>query len=301
MNILEIAVIAITVLLAAAGYRKGFVRKLASLLSLVISVVLVSVSLPYVTDFLKDRTPVYDFIVKQCREVAEEQIAGVIGSGSAEGTALEAYRGMGREEIKSLMAQEGYDSSVIDSLTDEQLEDYRDQYIQRYAARYFSGDQTLSDQPDSYTQSELIARLPVPQVFRDQLLENNTAEGYQRLGVSTFQDYIVHFSATVILNVLSFLAALLLVQLAMRLVLAALDILSRAPVLGGLNRAAGMLLGLLEALFLLWLFFMAVSAASTTKAGLALMSMIQESRLLSALYDSNFFMQIALQAAAMLL
>lgn len=301
MNILEIIIIVLAVIFAVTGYHTGFVRKLASLLSLVISVALVSVCLPYVTNFLKNSTPVYDMIVKQCREIAENQIAGVLDSGGATDTALDAYRDMGREEIKELMRQEGYDSSVIDSLTDEQLESYREQFIQQYAARYLSGDQSLGNQPDSVTQAELIGHLPLPQVFREQLLNNNTSEGYAKLGVSTFQDYIVHFCATVILNVVSFVVAFVLVQLALRMVIAALDILSQAPVLSTVNRVAGLLLGLLQLLFLLWIFFVAVSAASATEIGLQLMSMIQESRLLGYLYDSNLFMRIVLQAAGMFL
>lgn len=306
MNILEIIVIVLTVIFAVFGYWKGFVRKLASLLSLVISIFLVSVCLPYVTSFLKESTPVYDYIVKQCREVAMEQIAGVSGmensGGSSSGAELDQYRNMDREEIKSLMQQEGYDSSVIDSLTDEQLENYRNEFIQRYAARYFSGDLSPENQqPDSHAQEELIRQLPLPEIFRKQLLENNNDAGYEKLGVTTFVDYLVHFCATMILNVLSFLAVFLLTQILFRIVIAALDILSHIPVIGGLNRAAGLLFGLLEALLLLWIFFMIVSAIQTTETGLYLMSMIQESSFLSYLYDSNLFMQIVLRTVSMFL
>lgn len=249
MNILEIIVIVLTVLFAVTGYRKGFVRKLASLLSLVVSVGLVSVCLPYVTDFLKDSTPVYDMILKQCREVVEDQIAGALDPGSVAG--------------------------------------------------YLSGGLLQGDQPDSTVQNELIGRLPLPRMFREQLLDNNNSEGYRKLGVTTFQEYVIHFSATVILNAVSFVAALLMVQIALRIVVAALDILSHAPVLGLVNRAAGLLLGLLQMLFLLWIFFTAVSALSATEAGLYLMSMIQESRFLGGLYDSNLFMRIVLQMAGL--
>ncbi len=252
MNILEIIIIVLTAIFAVTGYCKGFVMKLASLLSLVISVALVSMCLPYVTDFLKNSTPVYDMIVKQCREVVEDQIASVLDSGSATEGALDTYRDMGHE-------------------------------------------------PDSFTQRELIENLPLPKFFREQLLGNNTSEGYQKLGVSTFQEYIVHFNATVILNVVSFVVAFLLVQIALRMVIAALDILSRAPVLSLINRVAGLLLGLLQMLFLLWIFFMVVSAVSATEIGLYLMSMVQESRILGYLYDSNLFMRIVLQVAGMFL
>lgn len=259
MNILEIIIIVMTVLFAATGYRKGFVRKLASLLSLVVSVVLVSMCLPYVTDFLKNSTPVYDMIEKQCRGILEDQIESALGAGSMTGSAPDFYGDVGLDAYQ-IMGQEAIAA-------------------------------------DSSLQTKLIERLPLPQAFREQLLDNNNSEGYQKLGVTTFPDYVVNFSATVILNVVSFIVAFLLVQIALRLVIAALDILSQAPVLSLLNRVAGLLLGLLQMLFLLWIFFMAISAASATEAGLYLMSMVQESSLLSYLYDSNLFMRIVLQAA----
>lgn len=262
MNILELIVIALIVIFAVTGYQKGFVRKLASLLSLVVSVALVSVCLPYVTDFLKNSTPVYGMIVKQCREIVETRVAGGPGYGSAEDGGLDGYPDMGSGKAGALTGDEGFGSLV---------------------------------------QSELIENLPLPKVFRDQLLENNTDEGYQKLGVSTFQDYIANFIATVILNVISFIAALLLVQIALRIVIAALDILTKAPVLSQMNRVAGLLLGLLQVLFLLWIFFMLLSAFSATETGLYLMSMVQESRFLGYLYDSNLFMRIVLQAAGMFL
>ena len=78
MNILEIAVVILIAVFAIAGWRKGFVRKLASMLSFVISIILVAVFLPYMTEFLKTETPVYDYIVKQCREVMAENLADAI-------------------------------------------------------------------------------------------------------------------------------------------------------------------------------------------------------------------------------
>ena len=60
MNLLEIIVLIVIAGIALSGYRKGFVRKLASMVSFVLSIVLVSVFLPYMTDFLKKSTPVYD-------------------------------------------------------------------------------------------------------------------------------------------------------------------------------------------------------------------------------------------------
>lgn len=336
MNILEIAVVVLIVVFAIAGWRRGFVRKLASMLSFVISIILVAVFLPYVTEFLKTETPVYDYIVKECREViignlADAFIAGNAGAGDRAGesaallktaSAASDYGGISREQIKDLMEQYGYDSAIVDALTDEQLEAYKEKYAQQYIEQYFgaeesagqtgsegqtgSAGQTGSEGQTGSTgqltkieQTELIGRLPIPEALRELLIDYNNEEGYRSLGVSGFADYLIHFLATVILNVIAFIASVILVQILLHLAIGALDILAHIPLIGGLNRLLGLVLGLVQALFFLWLFFLVLSMTSATQWGLQLMDMVQSSQALSALYDSNLFLEIVVRTMAM--
>ncbi len=355
MNILEIAVLILIAGFALAGWRRGFVRKLASMLSLVVSIVLVSVFLPYMTEFLKTDTPVYEYIVKQCREVVTENLSGVLTAGSFEGGsqenkdagAADSYRDMGREEIKALMEQYGYDSSIVDALSDEQLEEYKEKYIEQYVQQYFGGgdgaptgemtkieqteliehlpalsDEQLEEYKEKYIeqyvqqyfgggdgaptgemtkieQTELIEHLPIPEALRELLLNYNNDEGYSSLGVSSFQDYLIHFIATMILNVIAFVSAVILVQILLHVAITALDILAHIPLIGGVNRLLGLLLGCIQALFFLWLFFLILSMMSATQWGMQLMDMVQSSQALSSLYDSNLFLQIVVRTAAM--
>ena len=308
MNLLEIIVIAVTFLLAAWGFKKGFVKKLASMVSLVLSVILVSLLLPYMTGFLKNNTPVYDYIVKQCESVVADKVTQSLTSdgttGENSGSQLDVYRNMGRDQIKSLMEQNGYDSSVIDGLSDAQLEAYKEQYIQQYVEQYLGGGTDPQAQTGAEEQfgrierQELIESLPLPETLKELLMDNNNDEGYRSLDVTTFQDYVIQMIASVILNVVSFIAAVLLVQIILWIVIAALDFLSHIPVISIVNRLAGLLLGIVQALFFLWLFFLILSMASATEAGLQLMSMVQESSLLSYLYNENLFMKIVIGTAA---
>lgn len=318
MNILEIAVVILIAVFAIAGWRKGFVRKLASMLSFVISIILVAVFLPYMTEFLKTETPVYDYIVKQCREVMAENLADAItmenvdvqsgtwgGSDSLKmANAISDYSDISREQIKSLMEQYGYDSAVVDALSDEQLEAYKEKYAQQYIQQYFGAEEggvqgSGTGQLTKIEQTELIEHLPIPEALRDLLLDYNNDEGYRSLGVTGFADYLVHFLATVILNVIAFVAAVILVQILLHLVIGALDILAHIPLIGGLNRLLGLILGLVQALFFLWLFFLILSMTSATQWGLQLMDMVQSSQTLSALYDSNLFLEIVVRTVAM--
>lgn len=309
INILEIAVAAVILLFAAAGYRKGFVKKLAAMVSLLVSVVLVSALLPWITAFLKENTPVYTMIEEQCRTVMEKQIGEALLSGAEKSTGessqAEIYRNMGREEMKALIEANGYDGSLLDALSDEQLEQYKEQYIQQY----FGSDTTDSGGSENsgafllgnltrIEQTELIENLPLPEFLQDILLDYNNEEGYQGLGVSTFQDYLVGFIATGILNVAAFLVSVLIVHLLLWLSISALSILTNLPVIRVVNRVAGLALGLLQALLVLWLAFLILSLVSGTGIGMQLMKMVESSNWLNWLYQSNLFLEIVLRASA---
>lgn len=309
INILEIAVAAVILLFAAAGYRKGFVKKLAAMVSLLVSVVLVSALLPWITAFLKENTPVYTMIEEQCRTVMEKQISEALFSGAEKSTGessqAEIYRNMGREEMKALIEANGYDGSLLDALSDEQLEQYKEQYIQQY----FGSDTTDSGGSENsgafllgnltrIEQTELIENLPLPEFLQDILLDYNNEEGYQGLGVSTFQDYLVGFIATGILNVAAFLVSVLIVHLLLWLSISALSILTNLPVIRVVNRVAGLALGLLQALLVLWLAFLILSLVSGTGIGMQLMKMVESSNWLNWLYQSNLFLEIVLRASA---
>lgn len=309
INILEIAVAAVILLFAAAGYRKGFVKKLAAMVSLLVSVVLVSALLPWITAFLKENTPVYTMIEEQCRTVMEKQIGEALFSGAEKSTGessqAEIYRNMGREEMKALIEANGYDGSLLDALSDEQLEQYKEQYIQQY----FGSDTTDSGGSENsgafllgnltrIEQTELIENLPLPEFLQDILLDYNNEEGYQGLGVSTFQDYLVGFIATGILNVAAFLVSVLIVHLLLWLSISALSILTNLAVIRVVNRVAGLALGLLQALLVLWLAFLILSLVSGTGIGMQLMKMVESSNWLNWLYQSNLFLEIVLRASA---
>lgn len=249
MNILEIAVILLSVGLAVLGYYRGFVKKIAAMLSLVLSIVMVSAILPYMTDFLKNNTPVYGYIENQCQQVLEKQIVNVTDAGTY---------GLTEGSISLDMLQ----------LTKIQ-------------------------------QTDLIENLPVPGILQDMLLNYNNTEGYTNLAVSSFGEYIVNFIATMILNIISFIAATILVQILLRVAIMTMNMLSHIPMISGLNHFLGMLLGILEALFFLWIFFLILSAAVGTQTGLLLMEMVQKSRILGFLYNSNLFMQVVLRAVVL--
>ncbi len=284
MNILEIIILALTAVLVISGFQSGFIKKLASMLTFIISVALVSAVLPTVTDFIRENTPIYSYIETECYQVVSDYSTQLLGFDVSD--VGNSIYGMDRNEIKDLLEQYGYSSyaSMVDYLSDEELEEYKGQFLE-----------LLEDESDligEQEQTDIIDELPLPRVIRNLLKQNNNAESYAELAVSDFTDYIVAYLSDLILNAISFVAAVILVQVAIRLVLMLLNVLSRFPVISLVNRVAGMALGLLQALFFIWIFFLLLAVLQTTSFGATLLSMVQESELLSWLYETNLFWRI---------
>ena len=297
MNSLTIVVLAVFVLFAVSGWRKGLIRKLSGIVALILSSILVTTALPYITEFLKSETPVYEYLEIQCRQVVEKQAFSSFLSGSEKS----GQGGMDRAEIKSLMDQYGMDTSQIDFLSDDEVEELAKQYFQEYLDQSSGQDGLSAQNPLSsmtkIEQTKLIENLPIPQVLKDMMIDYNNGEGYQKLNVTDFGGYVAGFFANVILNVAAFIITLLVVQLVLWTGLAALDLFSRLPVLHTINRIGGLAVGILQGLLAVWVIFLVISVLSATDVGISLMSMVDGNVLLKPIYDGNLFMKAAVQAA----
>ena len=288
MNLLSIGILVIFFLFAANGWKKGMVKKLAGVLALVLSSCLVSIVLPYITEFLKTETPVYQYIVEQCGTVLSSKNINYWLTGEKDSSTID------REEIRYLLDYYGMDSSVVDYLSDEELENLANQYFQEYMSQQNAGSSGSS--LTKIEQTKLIQNLPVPDFLKELLLNYNNSEGYGKLEVTDFGGYLVNFFANIILNILAFVVTLLVVQLVLWTGITALDLFSRLPVLNFINHVGGLAVGALQGLFVVWMIFLIISLFSATELGMMLMNMVNESVLLQPMYESNMFLKIIVQA-----
>lgn len=139
-------------------------------------------------------------------------------------------------------------------------------------------------------QIALIENAELPQVLQKMLLENNNVEAYVTLGVETFTDYIGAYIAKIIADVIAFLIVFLLVSIAVPILIKVFDLVNKLPVIGGMNRIAGGVLGLGIGLAVVWVFFIIVTLAYSTGFGKACFACIEESVFLAKLYDGNILL-----------
>ena len=94
-------------------------------------------------------------------------------------------------------------------------------------------------------------------------------------------------TAAMILNAIAYALTFFALYVLLRLIVYALDIVARLPVLHAVNKIGGVLVSLLFALMAVWVFFLLATAASGTAFGREVLRSVQESRFLGFLYDRN--------------
>ncbi len=93
--------------------------------------------------------------------------------------------------------------------------------------------------------------------------------------------------AGTVVSSISYMITFLVIRVVLWIILHALDVVSKLPIIHKLNQTAGLLFGLLEGLALIWIFFLIVTCVLQTSFGQSCMKMIAESQVLSFLFDHN--------------
>ena len=304
MNIMTVVILALLVLNAVWGYRRGLVGKMSGLIALCISSVIVSAILPTVTGILKEQTPVYGWITQQCMTTVSSMAAKAVSSQAVEDAKNSAGSRLGREEIRDVMNQYGLDGSRLDGMTDEMIEEFVETDLREYLEQIGvggllgTGGVEISDSIKALNtltkneQTRLIRNLPVPDFLKRLILSYNNSEGYGKLQAANFGEYLIHFVADLILNILAFVVTLLVAQIIVMGVLTALNLFARLPFINSVNHLGGLAIGIVQGVVLVWLIFLVISMLSGTQIGITLMDMIDESALLRPLYQSNVFLKI---------
>lgn len=132
-----------------------------------------------------------------------------------------------------------------------------------------------------------IEDLKIPEVMKNILLENNNSEMYQILGVDHFIDYIAGIMIRMVLNTLGFIITFIIVYIIVRVLLRWLNLISKLPVINGVNQVAGAAAGLIEGLLCLGFVLLVISVFSETVGGQILVGQIEKSLWLSYFYNSN--------------
>ena len=144
------------------------------------------------------------------------------------------------------------------------------------------------------TQTDIIQSMHLPDFLKESLVENNNPVIYHLLDVESLQSYIAGFLANICINIISVLLVFVVVWLAVKFVLKALNLISKLPVLNFFNRACGFLVGLLKGLCVAWLICFVLTFFQCNSAFDFFFDALNLTHVALSLYENNILMYFIL-------
>ena len=132
----------------------------------------------------------------------------------------------------------------------------------------------------------------VPDSLKNSLIVNNTTQMYKTLVVDLFEDYVSAYLANTAIKAAGFVLAFIVLIIAFKVLLSVVDIISRIPIIRGINQFIGGCLGFIESLIITWVFFFATVIFVGNKSGSVIFKMIADSDFLTLLFNTNLLLDI---------
>lgn len=149
---------------------------------------------------------------------------------------------------------------------------------------------------DKEEQNQVMENMELPDLLKNALVENNTAETYRYLAVSTFTEYISDSLAVMAVNGISFLISFVLSAAVIKLLGFILNVLTNLPVINGINKIAGAAVGGIKCIIFIWIAFLVLTLLCNTTLGQQGMALIQQDAFLNFLYSQNVFVKVFMSA-----
>lgn len=140
-----------------------------------------------------------------------------------------------------------------------------------------------------------ISQLPIPNVLKNKLIENNNYEVYQVLGVTTWHEYIIRYISNMLLNGIAIILTFIVSFLLIHGIAAAISILDHLPVLHFLNHTLGVAAGALSGIIHCWLFCLVITMLGVFGPMQALFPAINSSLLTKLFYNQNLLLNSLLR------
>lgn len=215
MYYITFCVIAILIICALLGLKRGLFKTLFGLIAVVLSIGVTYVASPYISAYIVEHTEIDEYIENRIYTKIESQL---------------------QKRVAESLQSSGV-TTDLSKLTQEETS------------------HLLSVEIDRATQVQLIDEMDIPESIKTAFIENNNKSTYETLGTGTFYKYISEYTGRLILNAIVLVGTFVILRSILALIgLIINKIIGGTPILSGLNRMAGMVLGLLIGCAMIWVF-----------------------------------------------
>lgn len=301
MNWLVIVIGGIFLISFIVGVYRGAIKICVSLATTIVTLVIVFFLTPVVAKAIEKSTPLDETIEQYVVKAMTKYSTNLMLSENSDGIGInddsirQVLKAAGLSEEK--LEEHGFTIEDIASgkMSSEDLEGLG--ISKQVLAGLEEGQAVLESEIKEAevpkdVQYKVIEAADMPDVFKNLLTENNNNDGYEKLGVTTFGQYVAKYLSGIILNIVAFLGLFIVLTILARAIIFALDIVASLPVLGVINRLAGGVLGAVGALFIVWFLFLLVALVYTAGFGKGLVELIQSNSILSMFYEKNPIMTL---------
>ena len=123
------------------------------------------------------------------------------------------------------------------------------------------------DTSDIELQKDAIGELKLPSSIKNKLINSNTADEKLSMGVDTFSEYLATSLADIVVEVLAVLVLFVIIKLILRIIISLLNIVSHLPIIHGMNKMLGGIVGLAEGVIIIWIICLLLTIVSGTAVG----------------------------------
>lgn len=211
-------------------------------------------------------------------------------------TGICVWRGYAQGLFRSIVIAVGIIGAMV-------LSAYATPYVSKALQQYTSIDEKLElsiieqmnldvtrENTTKNEQMQLIEALPVPETLKLAVVNNNNSDVYAGLNVRGFEEYLAHYLSCIIINCLAFVIVQLVITVGLFALLHITKVLTEIPILHGIDKTGGVILGLIQALAIIWCLFVVVALFGNTPLGIAAFEQISSNPVLNFLFEHNWFM-----------
>ena len=143
-------------------------------------------------------------------------------------------------------------------------------------------------------QEEAIKKLSLPEVIEEQLVKNTTIKDQTEQQVVSFGESIAISLTDILLNAVTIFILFSVVKIILKILINVLDVITRLPVLHGVNKLLGAGIGVLEGVLVLWVICIAITMIGGTDIGIDMLEAIAVNPILSFIYNNNLLVKFVL-------
>lgn len=140
-------------------------------------------------------------------------------------------------------------------------------------------------------QKEAIRGLKLPSAIQSRLIDSNTIDEKLAMGTESFSEYLAVSLTDTLVEAFSVIILFICIKLILRIIVSLIDLISKLPLVNGVNKSLGGLVGLAEGILIIWVVCIMLTAISGTEIGQQIFSAISTNKILSFVYNNNLLLK----------